>query len=686
MQTRVSPEALKLVCISFLALYFELALIRYTNSTIQVVEYFNNFMILSAILGLGFGSLIVRSGKDFFKYFFVIALAVVGLITFFNSFGYHNVDPNQIFWVGTYADEKKNISVPLVIVLVFIGNFSFFSPIGYKLGELLDRFENRLEGYAYDLLGSLLGMSAFVLLSYLRVSPSGWFFLGGTLAFLLLLKNRLWILVGSIICFAGMILITTLLEKGLWSPYYKVTFQPYHQKISGKNEYLGFGIRVDKLRIQDALKFSPALEKSYLAPYIPYYQLPHQFRPPGRTLILGGGSGNDAAMALMNEAERVTVVEVDPVILEQGFVTHPHRPYRDQRVRIINDDARSYLRRSRENYDLILMNALDSHLQVPGLSTLRLESYMYTVEAFRDVKRLMNPQSIFMVHLSSTRKWMGERLYWSMTEAFGKEPVMLTTKGSPWSSIAFGVGPEGIFDTPRSNDKFPIVHIDPGPMRKLKSGTVLATDDWPHLYLSHPTLPNTYIIVLTALLVFTFAIFRFAIRPGEIIYHLRFFLLGAGFMLLETRSITKSAAMFGSTWIVNAVVIGSILSVVFLANLLVWKERWNISSPLCYAGLFIGLIVGYATPIEFILAYSWGWRVLFVGAWLSFPIFFASILFSRAFQKAKYPHAAFGVNLIGFAVGGVLEYASLIFGLQVLYLIALGIYGLVMVCSPRTVS
>jgi hypothetical protein len=48
---------------------------------------------------------------------------------------------------------------------------------------------------------------------------------------------------------------------------------------------------------------------------------------------------------------------------------------------------------------------------------------MYTVEAFEDVKRHMDDSSIFL-RRGSTRKWMGERLYWSLTKAFGVDKVI----------------------------------------------------------------------------------------------------------------------------------------------------------------------------------------------------------------------------------------------------------------------
>ena len=46
------------------------------------------------------------------------------------------------------------------------------------------------------------------------------------------------------------------------------------------------------------------------------------------------------------------------------------------------------------------------------------------------------------------------------------------------------------------------------------------------------------------------------------------FLLGAAFLLLETRAVTQLSLLFGSTWIVNTSVFGGILAMV-LAVLLV---------------------------------------------------------------------------------------------------------------------
>ena len=57
-------------------------------------------------------------------------------------------------------------------------------------------------------------------------------------------------------------------------------------------------------------------------------------------LIVGAGSGNDAAGALRNGVEDVVAVEIDPAIIDFGRQYHPEQPYDDPRVRVVNDDAR----------------------------------------------------------------------------------------------------------------------------------------------------------------------------------------------------------------------------------------------------------------------------------------------------------------------------------------------------------
>lgn len=663
----MNRDRVRLAGISFATLFFELALVRLINSTVQVVAYFNNFLILSAFLGIGFGCVSAsRRRTDWFVMLpplLVVAVVMALWLDRFNPTGGAGAD--LVIWAKTH--QKRSLPVWFEIVVVFFVNFAFFVPLGSELGRTFARIENKLAAYSWDLAGSFAGVVGFGLLSYFETPPVVWFVLGGVVIMALMFGRGPLKMAIAGVFLAVAAWLTSITSPGLWSPYYKVSVQPYFDE---KHDYFGFAIFVDQLRIQDALHFTPKLLQTRLAAWPPYYQLPYDLRRPQRVLILGGGSGNDATFALAAGAREVTVVEIDPVIVALGYSMHPHRPYRDPRVHVVTDDARAFLRRTSDTYDTIVMNALDSHHQLPGLSTLRLESFIYTSDAFRDVRRHMVPQSIFVLHLSSTRPWMGERVYWSLSDAFDRQPALFTTPFSPFGSTAFVYAPDDIVANARRPGS-PLQTVDPRPLLA-KPHTIRATDDWPQLYLRARAVPSIYLMVLAIILVITVGTFRSVgrLRTRE---DAHLFLLGAGFMLLETRSITNASLLFGSTWLVNAIVISAILAVVFLGNLLVQhglrpRRAW------CYGALFALLLLGFFVPAKWVLVLPFAARIVAGALWLAAPIFFTSIIFSEAFERTGDTAAAFGANLLGVVIGGILEYSSMVAGLNALYLVALAIY------------
>ena len=54
------PISIRLLIVSFLSLYFELALIRWLPSEIRILAYFTNLTLISCVLGLGIGAIFAR--------------------------------------------------------------------------------------------------------------------------------------------------------------------------------------------------------------------------------------------------------------------------------------------------------------------------------------------------------------------------------------------------------------------------------------------------------------------------------------------------------------------------------------------------------------------------------------------------------------------------------------------------
>jgi spermidine synthase len=680
--TRSSPQpvpprtaelrpAARLVAISALALFLEMALIRFINATVQVIAYFNNFVILATFLGLGFGALWARRSPRLFAHAPVLLASFVGVLVVLDRYAASLEDtPELVTWTQTNQDLPLELPSGVVVTLVFCACFAVFVPLGCELGQRLEAFEDRLAAYGYDLLGSITGVLTFAIVSWGRFPPWAWFAIASIALGVLLWAAGYKLRIRSVFLTA-IVAFAALVSDGYYSPYYKIHLAQYFE--AGGDKPTHYSVFVDKLRIQDAIDFDQDLEKTAIAAWVPYYMLPYKLRPaPSRVLVLGGGSGNDTAIALKAGAKHVTTVEVDPVLVDFGHVLHPQRPYADPRVEAVNDDARAYLRRNDEKFDLIVMNALDSHKQLPGLSTLRLESYIYTVQAFEDVRRHMNPDSVFVVHLSSSRHWMGERLYWSLAKAFGREPTLLATAGSPFESIAFVFAPEATLRAARERNNG-LLWGPPKHFREVRASTTLATDDWPHLYLASRQIPSLYYKVLAFVIILTLLCLRALGTRRADAGLMHFMLLGASFMLLETRAITQFALLFGSTWLVNAIVVSSILVVIYLGNLLLQKRTMP-PKPVVYAALLASLIALYFIPLDAALPFSLPLRVLIAGLVIGAPVFGASLIFSDSFRRAPDASSAFGANLVGVVIGGALEYSSMQFGLKFLYLIAAAMY------------
>jgi hypothetical protein len=204
------------------------------------------------------------------------------------------------------------------------------------------------------------------------------------------------------------------------------------------------------------------------------------------------------------------------------------------------------------------------------------------------------------------------------------------------------------------------------------AGRELATDDWPFLYLKKPAIPTHYLffmglVILLGLLSFSL------VEKEQRRLNLEFFFLGAGFLLLETRSVTEIALLFGSTWEVNALAFGAVLFAVLLANMVVGRTKALPIGPL-YLGVLGMLVVGYLLPPGALYVDNILLRMALCGFVLYSPIFLAGLVFSTRFRGTANPNLLFGSNLLGAMTGGALEYGSLVLGLPPLYLVGALLY------------
>jgi hypothetical protein len=93
-----------------------------------------------------------------------------------------------------------------------------------------------------------------------------------------------------------------------------------------------------------------------------------------------------------------------------------------------------------------------------------------------------------------------------------------------------------------------------------------------------------------------------------------------------------------------------------------------------YLLLIVSLLLSYFLPLDTLLSQGVWLRITLGSLVASLPLFFAGIIFSTSLKKTCSVEVAFGSNLLGSVVGGLLEYSSLVFGLQNLMILALAMY------------
>jgi SAM-dependent methyltransferase len=710
-------SSFELFTISFLILFLELACIRWFGSMVVFLTFFTNVVLLATFLGMSVGCMAASHPRNLMQSvipMLLLAMVLAGAVLWGHQhWGKIMIDiggqgsPQQVYFGTEYsARDISTFVVPIeavaavffaLIAMVFVG-------LGQVMGRAFNRVPHRVAAYTVNIVGSLTGIVAFALASVFRTPPLVWFTVALAIC-LLVVKRRTLVQVGASLATLFVVAVTSFNAHGsvLWSPYYKILYYPLARHLYTNN--------ISHQGMVDVRGGATGYELPYLL------NRDSGSRPFQDVLIIGAGTGNDAQAALVFGAGHVDAVEIDPTIYEIGRADHPARPYRDPRVRIRIDDGRSFVRKTDQQYDLVVYALVDSLMLHSGYSSLRLESFLFTEQAFRDIKARLKPGGVFAMSNYYRQGWVVGRLVRMVENVFGAPPVVISVPYTPTIGLRdpqtnrFTVLLAGNVAAIRARfdaQQHFWVHNDPavnqslngfGPRPPARPGATavgwhpigvatvdtagigrIPTDDWPFLYLRDPVIPTVNIRGIMVIGLLALAIL-FAYAPGRRVRpNWRMFFLGAGFMLLETKSVVHMALLFGSTWMVNSVVFFAILIMLLGSNLFVLTAKPRTLWPY-YALLAATLVVNVLVPMSTFLALPGLQKVVASCAVVLVPIFFAGIIFGAAFRDSHHPDVDFGSNIAGAVLGGLSEYFSLMVGFNHLLVIAVAFYLLSAVCG-----
>jgi SAM-dependent methyltransferase len=121
--------------------------------------------------------------------------------------------------------------------------------------------------------------------------------------------------------------------------------------------------------------------------YLPFYQF-----KADKTLILGAGAGKDVLQALLAGSQYITAVEINPamVALTRQNASFNGKILDYPGVQTVVADARNFIERSSDTYDMIYLNLVYAQAPTPGSNALS-ESYIFTTQAFQSYWQHLTP-------------------------------------------------------------------------------------------------------------------------------------------------------------------------------------------------------------------------------------------------------------------------------------------------------
>jgi spermidine synthase len=166
-----------------------------------------------------------------------------------------------------------------------------------------------------------------------------------------------------------------------------------------------------------------------------------QHPAPKKVLLISGGISGTIDEILKYSIDRIDYVEINPWIIRIG--KNFTATLTNNKIRIINEDARLFVRQTSERYDVVLIN-------LPSPSTAQLNRY-YTVDFFKELKYKLNGGAVVSLGMLENVDYLGE-------EAREINSVMYNTIKASFQNVLIVPGMKNYFLASDSTLRIDIAH------------------------------------------------------------------------------------------------------------------------------------------------------------------------------------------------------------------------------------
>src|SRR5439155_266962 len=266
-------------------------------------------------------------------------------------------------------------------------------------------------------------------------------------------------------------------------------------------------------------------------------------------------------------------VSAEPLLHRQRRIRHRDLRTRDRRdgqwrslVSLLPDQRAAPRRVGRDHLgerDPAPGDACGTHRPARGRALLRSDLPVVSGPELRARarrrRRKRDGNGVFVLYNYYRQPWLLAKIEGMLADVFGTEPLVREYDAPIGSAAVLAASPGDLQVSGQAALLSPAIPTD---------RPAAATDDWPFLYLRDRVIAPYYILALIFVVlvggVATVLAARVVSAPLAA-FSPHFFLLGAAFLLLETRSLTMFSLLFGTTWTVNAMAFAAILTSVLLA-------------------------------------------------------------------------------------------------------------------------
>src|SRR5918992_3169490 len=153
---RPVSDRVRLVLLSFLLLFVELALIRWTGSNVVYLSYFSNFVLLGSFLGIGIGFLRASARHNSFTWAPVALALLVAFVRLFEV----EIDRagDEVIYFGSLT--ASGLPAWAILPIIFVVVAIVMAMLAEGVAREFKRFEP-LDAYRFDVLGAIVGIVAF---------------------------------------------------------------------------------------------------------------------------------------------------------------------------------------------------------------------------------------------------------------------------------------------------------------------------------------------------------------------------------------------------------------------------------------------------------------------------------------------------------------------------------------------